>query len=134
MIQVLGTESWTDDQANATTSVNLVRVGNRIFVEGIVSFTGAQSGAFNVTIPAQYAALTTAVAREVGPATLWDTGTSLYQGSGHLTSTTNMALRVYQSGSTYVQVSELAATVPHTWANTDKIFFAATWVVAAWDY
>lgn len=134
LIQVLGTESWTDDQANATTSVNLVRVGNRIFVEGIVSFTGAQSGAFNVTIPAQYAALTTAVAREVGPATLWDTGTSLYQGSGHLTSTTNMALRVYQSGSTYVQVSELAATVPHTWANTDKIFFAATWVVAAWDY
>lgn len=133
VIKHLGTEAWTDDQANTTTSVDLIRIGNRLFVDGTVTYTGAQSGAFNITIPAQYAAAYSTYNRYVGEANLLDTGTTTYLGTCALNTSTNLTIQVKNAGSTYVQFSALTNTIPHTWANGDFIYFQASWPVSGWN-
>ena len=55
--------------------------------------------------------------------TLVDEGTTSYLGHVRIGSTTTAQLRVWRADSTYVSLSALSSTVPHTWATTDKIRF-----------
>lgn len=134
----LGTEAWTDDQANATTSVKLYRRGKWVRVVGTVSYTGAQSGALNITIPAAYtpdSAIYTEQSYKLGDSRLVDVGTQSYVGDVNISSAALNTLRinVINSSATYPTSStSLSATVPHTWANGDRIFFDAEWIVDGW--
>lgn len=138
IINDLGTEAWTVVNATATSSVRLTRIGNRVYADGTVSFTGAASGLIGLTIPSAYAPSTSDYS-QLGTSNIitgWskfvDTGTANYDGTSQLTSTTNLSFVAENSSATYVQTTATSSTVPHTWANTDKITFQASWIVSGW--
>lgn len=130
----LGTEAWTVVNAAATSSVKLSRVGNRVFADGTISFTGAASGLVGLTIPAAYTStgLLGGSNTVVGWSKFIDAGSSTYDATVQLTSTSNISFFAENVGSTYLFSSNTSATVPHTWANTDIITFQASWIVAGW--
>lgn len=130
----LGTETWTDNQANSTTSVKLQRVGNRVFVDGTVTFTGAMSGAFTLTIPSAYTPAygTTGSIVQGAKVSLIDTGTATFQGQAFWTATNTLTIYVVGASGTYANYVDLSATVPHTWTNGDFIRFSADWEVTGW--
>ena len=137
IIADLGTEAWADSEANATTAVQLTRVGNRIVIDGRVSVTGAFSGSeFAITIPTPYTASSTynlgATNNIVGFARIFDTGTGAFSASTLLTAANTLVIRVSNSSATYESNQALSATVPHTWANTDVITFEASYEVEGW--
>jgi hypothetical protein len=132
IVQDLGTETWADNQANATTSVKVLRFGSTVRAIGRTTFTGAMSGGFTLTIPAAYAPssrydLPTNDRFELGQVTLRDTGTGFSFGRAVLVSST--AIDIF-SGTTY---SALSSTVPFTWANGDYINFDLSWEVSGWS-
>lgn len=130
----LGTETWVDSEANCTTSVQLARVGNRVFVSGICSVTGAFTGStFDITLPSAYTAKSTELEAFVGFAHLKDTGTNDYNGIGYLNTSSQLRIFVEAVGGTYGIINNIASNVPFIWANTDKIFFQASWIVDAWQ-
>lgn len=136
----LGTETWADDEANATTSVKLARVGNRIFVNGVTTFTGAAnaSGAVVVTIPNQYQMDTTAMPVsskywDLGPAVLSDVSVPQhYTGVVWSNSATSLSIFSQNAGSTALFPGSIDATTPFTWASGDTIQFQASWIVSGW--
>lgn len=134
----LGTEAWTDNQANSTTSVKLARFGNRIFVDGVVTFTGAMSGQFTLTIPTAYTAASTYDQSQssipVGNAGLRDVGTDTEDGLVVMTSATTLNIYSHANPSgTRVNWGGTSSTAPFTWASGDKIFFTANWEVSGWS-
>lgn len=135
----LGTESWTDNQANATTSVRIWRIGSKIRVEGEMTMTGAMSGQPTVTIPTAYTAnsrytFTNTRAYLLGLSTLHDTSASaVINGFPVLTASTTITLYVDITNGTYDQYTYVSATAPFTWASGDSIAFDAEWEVAGWE-
>jgi len=127
----LGTEAWADNQGNATTSVNLTRDGKWLFVEGLVTYTGAQSGAFTITIPAAYTPDTTIYSTGSSQRYLFgtdvilrDAGTSIDNGFAYFAGT-NIEI-------TLDSLNSISSTTPHTWASGDSISFKAKWIVNGW--
>lgn len=134
----LGTEAWTDSQANSTTSVRLFRRGTTLRAEGTISFTGAMSGAMTVTIPAIYTAAATYIytnskAYALGEAILVDAGSQQYRGSANLSAATTITIYSLNAAGTTLVNADLSATSPFTWANTDSILFYAEWEVVGWE-
>lgn len=134
-----GTEAWTVVNATATSSIRLTRIGNRIFADGTLSFTNTASGTIGLTIPAAYAPSTSDYS-QLGTSNIiagWskfvDTGTGTFDGTVQLTSTSNLSFVAENAGSTYLFSSNTSNTIPHTWANTDKIMFQASWIVSGWQ-
>lgn len=134
----LGTQAWTVANATATSSIRLARVGNRIFAEGTIDFTGAASGTIGLTIPAAYAPSSSDYSQLgsnniiLGGAKFVDTGSGTTDGSVQLTSASNLSFIAENSSGTYLSSSNTSSTVPHTWASTDKITFQASWIVSGW--
>lgn len=130
----LGDETWTDNQANATTALRVFREGAYVSVRGEMSFTGAASGAFTVTIPAAYTvdAMYDNTNDQVGWGECYDAGG--WTSTVYLTVTTGTTLSMFlpTATGTYVTISNLSATVPMTWANTDVLQFSARWRVSGW--
>lgn len=56
-----------------------------------------------------------------------DTGTASFMGRGSYSSTTTSSLRVFTVSGTQIILSNVTATVPHTWANTDEIRVSGTY-------
>lgn len=140
IIQDLGSETWTDNQANATTSVRLTRVGNRVFVEGVMTFSGAASGQISLTIPATYtpdsSTYSNSYIQDVGQWSSIDNnvntatkGTISFQIGSPLT----IDFYANLTSSTYPTIAATSATVPHTWASPDVLRFYANWVVSGWQ-
>ncbi len=126
------TEAWTDNQANATTSVRVFRVGPLVIARGRVSYTGAQSGNFILTIPTAYTS-TDNNEGKIGITTLLDAGTATYHGFVSTNGINNqLEFRPHNVASTYLTSSVISSTVPFTWANTDKMDFYAQWQVSGW--
>ncbi len=130
----LGTETWADSEGNCTTSVELTRVGDRIFVTGKCSATGAFGGAtFDITVPAKYQAVSQSLISFIGRAHLADTGTQDYNGVVQLTSATNIRIYSEAVGGTYGIVDNVTGSAPFTWAAGDFIYFEASWIVSGWE-
>lgn len=131
-VQYLGTETWTDSEANATTSVKVQRVGNRAVAEGVSTFTGAFSGSgFTVTIPAKYTADDSGD-KFVGSASFRDSGSADYLGGILMTSTTTLSIQFVNASIATARLDGPTSTTPYTWASGDKIFWQASWIVASW--
>lgn len=130
----LGTETWTDSWANATTSVEVYRDGSRIFLKGLSSVTGAGATQFDITIPSAYAASSTYTwgsneAIYVGFSNSYDlSGTANFVGWASITSSTNLRILYSNAGA----IAGLTSTLPFTWASGDKIQFTASWIVSGW--
>lgn len=136
----LSSQAWTDSMANSTTSVQLSRKGNRIFVSGKVSVTGAFGTNLTITIPSEYTASGThydfagGFFTNIGALTLRDTGSDSFQGVVLLGAATTLQLySLSQSGATNINWNTITATAPFTWANTDGLAFDANWVVSGWN-
>ena len=135
----LGTETWTDSQANATTSVEITRLGSWFRGKFTVSFTGAQSGGMDITVPTKYLPASSSYsfaggrAYTVGSLKLVDSGTTYIEGIASLTAATNLAINVLNTSSTYATVQSTSATIPFTWANGDSVVFDAMWKVEGWQ-
>jgi len=138
----LGTEAWVDNQANATTQVILTRVGNRIFAEGVTTFSGAASSNLEVTIPNAYAAdaisypsVAGANAYQVGDKVeMLDVSTNATQPGEVMLFGNNTTLRIYwyNSAGSALQTG-VAAASPWTWASGDTVKWSADWVVSGWN-
>lgn len=130
----LGTETWTDNQANATTSVRVYRSGPMVKVRGEMSFTGAASGSIQITVPSAYSIVSEDQANRLGTALLLDAGTATYYGFVASTGTANtLQINGDKVDATYGEGITLSATVPHTWASGDLIRFTAEWEVEGWS-
>jgi hypothetical protein len=137
IIADLGTETWTDNQANSTTSVRIMRYGKRIKVKGTTTFTGAMSGGFTVTIPSTYVpdsseySWGTSQGFVVGTdVVFYDNGTGNYLGTALMTSNTTIGL--YYEDFAGSNFTTLSSTVPFTWTSGDKITWEAEWIVSNW--
>lgn len=137
----LGSETWTDSEANSTTTVYLTRVGNQVFVQGTSLATGVFSGSnFEITIPAGYTPNGTIYVRDntngvsvnLGIGNITDYGTAQYQASVRLIEGNNIRIQVLNTSATYATYSAITATVPMTWANDDRIIWSANWIVDGW--
>ncbi len=135
----LGTETWTDDQANATTSVQISRNGNLVKVIGKTTFTGAMSGATNITIPTNYTPDATLYSAPAGsdPYLLGlvyfnDPGASVAVGFVDYTTAGSLRLLVGTTASSYLSGTNTTNLVPHTWASGDVIKWTAEWKVSGW--
>lgn len=132
IIADLGTESWTDSETNATTSVRLTRMGNRLFVDGEVSVTGAFSGgSFDITIPGTYTPIINSD-KPLGWARLIDTGTTSYDGLVRHGGANTLNIVSATASGAFIQGSAITPSAPFTWANTDVIRFEASWIVDGW--
>lgn len=129
-----GTEAWTDSWANSTTSVRLLRIGTKIFVEGTSTITGAGASGFDITIPTAYTPVDSVGAgdKQMGTAILTDTGTAFFTGLLLRSATNTLTIVANLDSGTYGGVQGLTSTIPHTWASTDTIKFSASWDVSGW--
>ncbi len=131
----LGTETWADNQGNATTSVRLHRVGSRVYADGITTFTGAMSGGFSVTVPAAYASKNDPVSEHdpVGVAYARDANGAIYNSwIAFQGNTTTLLFYIGLTNSTYGSFDNYSATTPFTWVSTDSIRWTASWQVSGW--
>lgn len=139
----LGTETWTDNQANATTSVRLTRIGNRLFAKGQTTMTGAMSGACTVTIPTaylpdstEYNVGSTSRRYQLGSGAMVDAGTGVFTllvWYGFSGATTTLSLEVDSVAGTYGFPADVSATVPFTWVSGDALNWEASWIVSGWQ-
>lgn len=134
----LGTESWAVIGASGTSSIKILRVGNRIFISGTVNITGAASSVVGLTIPTEYRTNTTAYPQlggqvlDVGSISMLDAGTSTYPGSVHLTLSGQINFYAHLANSTNTVFNGTASNIPHVWANGDKVTLEASWIVPTW--
>jgi hypothetical protein len=130
----LGTSTWTDNQANSTTSVTLVRVGPTIFVDGITSFTGAMSGGFTVTVPAAYTAASNPgsehnpVGYAYGSTTSHNPMRVAFQNDAN-----TLLFYVTDTSTSYGSFANTSSTIPGTWANGHTLRWRAQWRVSGWS-
>lgn len=135
----IGNETWTDNQTNATTSVQIYRFGPFVKIVGRMSFTGVSVGGSSLTIPAAYTPDTAIYPSPtnspfyVGLATFKDTSVpNWHEGWAAITGASTLGLYVGTAGGTYFQVTNTTAAVPFTWASGDFIDFEAKWRVSGW--
>lgn len=141
VVTFLGTETWTDSEANSTTSVNIYRIGKQVSIEGITSVTGAFAGSeFTVTIPSTYTPdasvypISSNITYSPGIAEIVDAATNVFQGRvKFITSISNLTIRVSNASATYETGSPITSAIPMTWASGDSIRFSASWVVSGWS-
>jgi len=137
----LGTETWTDSEANSTTTVKLTRNGQWLEVEGITTATGVFTLAqTTVTVPTAYtfdpAVYPTPATKihSLGHAHFVNNASSAYhEGKVHTVSTTALFISASSSSAAYGAPANLSATVPFTWANGDKVMWNARWRVTGWS-
>lgn len=138
IVQDLGTEAWTDSQTNATTAVKITRVGKRVFVEGVMSFTGAAVTTATVTIPTAYTPDSTIYPSpyvyKPGVSYYYDASAATTTGETALTAANTLSFFFYNplGGAVTSIESNITSTNPWTWASGDKITFKADWIVSGW--
>jgi hypothetical protein len=134
--EYLGTETWADNWANATVSVNLYRDGNRIYADGTVSVTGTPtSTGLVVTIPSTYAPKSDYYSgsklTEVGSG-FGIVATSGYGFASIISSATALEIHPVIASGTYRQYVDTTTSIPAVWTNGNYIKFNANWQVEGW--
>ncbi len=133
-----GAEVWVDNQANATTSVQIIRNGNTVKLYGITSFSGAMSGATEITIPTAYTPsstlypVTDAKGYTFGALQHVDASGVPFDGMVDFSAASTLRLKIYNTSSTYSTQSVTSSTAPFTWASTDSITWEAEYIVTNW--
>lgn len=107
---------------NGTVSAKWVKIGAVIFDEIVITFgsTTAVTGAV-IAAGLQPGSSSTPTTAFVGQATLQDSGSGYYSGVVRNASTTSIEVYAQTSNGAYVSAAALTATIPHTWATSDKI-------------
>lgn len=137
----LGTETWTDNETNSTTSVKLSRDGQWLLVEGVSTASGAFSQSqFQITIPSAYTpdpaiypSPTTKV-HPLGQAIFVNNGNSSYiDGRVYTVNANALFIGILGESGTYSAPVNTTSTAPFTWASGDKIMWQARWRVSNWS-
>lgn len=137
----LGTQNWTNTEANCSTTVYLFREGPRLTVDGRSVATGVFSGSnFQVTIPAEFTPDSTIYVRDntngisvdLGVGNVTDFGTAQYQASVRLVEGNNIRIQVVNTSLAYATYAAINATTPMTWASGDRIIWRAEFAVSGW--
>lgn len=134
-----GTETWTLSGATGTASVkSIIRVGPRIFVEGLITLSSTVSSQPTLTIPAAYTASATTYTDFSSQYLVgWTAMTDVSVGSRsdapiQLASTTTLTLIGESASGSYLGAAGAGASIPFTWASGDQVRFNASWIVAGW--
>ena len=116
---------------NGTLSVRFGRVQGFIHVTGQLVFgsTTAITGYVNYTLPVT-AQTQLSPNAAIGQSRFDDQGTAIFLGQVTLQSTTTSLIQVWNASGTYLQFTNLSATVPHTWAVGDVISFDSVYEAA----
>lgn len=116
--------SWTPTVANLTVgNGTLVARYNRIdkqvycHIKFVLGSTSAMGSLPTFTLPVASAH----TAYIVGAAFFHDIGTATYSGVTYIEAGGTAGVRVSSAGGTYVGLTAISSTVPHTWANTDEL-------------
>lgn len=132
----LGTETWVDSWANATTSVKLSRKGQWVTAIGTTTVTGAGASNFDITISSAYAAssdytISSSVITPIDSSVdFFDSPGSNKPGKVTLyNNSTTLRLFATNTG----DYGGITSTNPHTWASGDFMYWTATWKVAGWS-
>lgn len=114
------TPSWTNlTVGNATQDFKYSTFNKIMFIRGALTFgtTTTMGTSPSFTIPTS----ATAIQRTFGIAQYSDTGTATFVGLC-VANSTLISLFNFDSSGTYVSRTNVTATAPHTWANTDVIY------------
>lgn len=131
------TGSWT---ANVTYTGLYRIIGDTMELQAKVLCSAAPTNAaLLITIPSTYTLTTskllvsTASTNQVGLAYLHDNGTNFFYGPCYILTSdpTNIVVRVWNAGSTYLVADSLSSTVPMTWAINDSALITARFPVTA---
>lgn len=133
-------DTWTPTLANltlgsGTVTAKFTRVGRTIFYRfrfllGAGSAVGT-APTFTLPVAASSEYATGTQGDVVGVARFRDTGTSDFNGSVVLNSTTTGRPVVHTAGGTYVAGADLSSSVPMTWVSTDALFASGHYEAAA---
>lgn len=133
------TTSWTPTFTNLTIgSGTLVsrytQIGKKIDFRIALTFAADTSIAGDVAFTLPVTGITGMIAREpIGMATLYDSGTAVYEGMVILdltNPTTKALIRTYNVASTYPAIAALSSLIPHGWAVNDAIYLYGTYEAA----
>ena len=124
------TPTWTGyTRGNGTTVAYYVRVNKLVYVyvEETLGSTSAMGTNPTLTLP-----ITAARAQAVSLSRnrIDDTGAQVYWGTTAPISTTAVVMYADNSAGTYVSFASVSATVPMTWASTDKFAIAFVYEAA----
>ena len=123
--------AYTPTLTNTTAPITVARynkVGRSVSFYVVLTLTGAQvTGLVGITLPVtaanQYGGEFTAV--------LEDTGTIIYTGAPYMATTGRIDVYALNAGTSYAAYTATSATIPHTWASTDRIILSGTYESAA---
>ena len=118
------TPTWTNyTRGNGTTIAYYTRVNKLIYlyVEETLGSTSSMGTNPTLTLPIA-AARTQSV--EISRNRIDDTGTNVFWGTTVPSSSTQVIAYADNSAGTYVAFANITATIPMTWANTDKLTVA----------
>ena len=128
--------SWTPTLTNLSggtiTYAKYIQIGKTIHWSFKYTLAGAGvAGRVSITLPATIDTTALAVGESMlSRATFNDQGTATFYGQASVKSSTEVYIDVNGTGSTYLGITSLSSTVPHTWANTDTISAMGTFPVA----
>ncbi|RJP50527.1 MAG: hypothetical protein C4586_05950, partial [Anaerolineaceae bacterium] len=129
-----GTETWTDNWTNTTTSVEITRIGDMVFLAGTATITGTPvvtGTGYEVTIPAQYAPADTAAVQTQNTAKIVSAG-GTFTGAAGVESSTIIEVRALNIPTTYLLPTALSATVPGSFTTGDSIKWWTQYKVSGW--
>lgn len=115
-------------KGNGTEVARYCQIGKTVFFEYSFTLgsTSSITGSVTVSAPVNYKG--SLVFDPVGDIMLEDKDTQFYDGSALIqASTNNIVVLVNASDQTYLRQVNLSATVPFTWANTDRFFITGTY-------
>lgn len=114
---------------NGTVSATYVKNGGIIVDEIVITF-GSSTAITGAVIIGGLQAANSSSALISGTANLHDSGTTYYAGAVRHASTTSVEVHAQNSAGTYVALTQLSATVPHTWATGDQIIIKTVRIAA----
>lgn len=111
---------------NGTNTASYVQIGKVVYVEGKILFgtTTSITGDVKISLP-----VNTADSYLTNIVHYLDWGTTEYTGYAMVEGTNNsIILRIQNVAGTYPVRANISATVPHTWANQDIIYWSLTYI------
>lgn len=112
---------WTI--GNGTIAAHYCKIGKLVEVRVIIVWgsTTSASGTLTVTLPFTAASTSFSVGAPLGGAMFLDNGSAVYSGIAAYNNTTTCRFYAQLASGTYASQATVNATVPHTWADTDRL-------------
>ena len=125
--------TWTNLVIGSSTVVaKYCQIGKTVFVRGSVVIAGGNFPTADLTISLPVTSVATYTVGDAlaGNVNFNDVGTRIYEGNATWGSTTTARFRAKIITATYVSDSQLSATIPHGWANSDTFNWAFSYEAA----